>query len=93
MIDQRIIDAFRETQVCDASSIPQAPSEPSDPWSAPLSFRDFLRLKKEVLEAFNEWRSKQAIVDLMRTVIAMEPEPWPESLQGLTREDIEVLKL
>jgi hypothetical protein len=80
------------------------PNPPATIWDRPMSFRDFLRLKKEVLEEYQKWWSQ---VDGGWELIPNEDDPtmghheyikgnpdapWPEALKGLTREDIEILK-
>lgn len=104
----------------------QAPCSPSDQkdgvtwpdrFDQLMSFRDFLCLKKEVLEVYEQWKWEHGAwpitQEIMRThdIGAMEaavfhravtgdelpteaPNPvWPEALKGLTREDIEILKM
>lgn len=65
-----------------------------DKFDVPMSFRDFLRLKKEVLDAYKEYLGTMGQHRLLAYYdLPQVPEPeWPEALKGLTREDIEVLK-
>lgn len=55
-----------------------------------LTFRGFLQLTKEVTEAYQAYLDKMDEANRNHWAFA---EPWPEALQGLTREDIEILKL
>lgn len=80
------------------------PPEPPLPWDVPMTFRDFLRLKKEVLDAYAEWEEASTggyhLIPnednpQMGTWTHRKGDPntpWPEALKGLTREDIEILK-
>lgn len=66
-----------------------------DKFDVPMSFRDFLRLKKEVLDAYKEYLGAMGNhrLSLAYWDLPQVPEPeWPEALKGLTREDIEILK-
>lgn len=73
-------------------TIPMAGSVCCSPFDQPMSFRDFLRLKKEALEAYQAYLDQ---VDEWESFTGMDRKhaiAWPEALKGLTREDIEILK-
>jgi hypothetical protein len=63
-----------------------------DKFDVPMTFRDFLRLKKEALDAYQTYLDQ---LDEWESFTGMDRKhavPWPEALKGLTREDIEILK-
>lgn len=98
---------------------PQAPCCLTSRFDMPMSFRDFLCLKKEVLEEYQDYldemedRSRYDHLTTQETAgddvssslqilgyrrlkqgkSLIPSVQWPEALKGLTREDIEILKL